>query len=194
MKKLFAPFILFALLCMLLSSCSNTAKLSFSKRHYRSGNFVDVAGRNQTVSSSDCKIPIATVDPGLVVKKPENHLAVNTSSIILRKQGRSENRMHKDNPNGVSSNSSKHVFHALPNLTEHPILKTDQVISESVGSRGDSSGAGGAALSLLWIIIVIILILWLIGLLAGGFGLGGFINVLLIIALILLILWLLRVW
>lgn len=49
------------------------------------------------------------------------------------------------------------------------------------------------ALSLLWIVIVVLLILWLLGLLAGGWGLGGLINLLLVVALILLILWLLRI-
>jgi hypothetical protein len=49
------------------------------------------------------------------------------------------------------------------------------------------------ALSLIWIVILVLLILWALGLLAGGWGLGGLINILLVIALILLILWLLRI-
>ncbi|MBK6834313.1 MAG: lmo0937 family membrane protein [Bacteroidetes bacterium] len=53
--------------------------------------------------------------------------------------------------------------------------------------------SSGDGLSLLWIVILVLLILWALGLISGGFGLGGFINILLVIALILLILWLLRI-
>ncbi|MGV3632403.1 MAG: hypothetical protein ACO1O6_14445 [Bacteroidota bacterium] len=51
----------------------------------------------------------------------------------------------------------------------------------------------GAVLSLFWIVILIIFLLYLVGLLAGGFGLGGLIHLLLVITLILLILWLLGI-
>jgi hypothetical protein len=49
------------------------------------------------------------------------------------------------------------------------------------------------ALSFMWVVIVIIFLLWLIGFLAGGFGLGNLIHLLLVVVLILLILWLLRI-
>ena len=54
-------------------------------------------------------------------------------------------------------------------------------------------GSNDEALSLIWIVILVVLLLWLLGFIAGGFGLGPFIHLLLVIALILLILWLLRV-
>jgi hypothetical protein len=49
------------------------------------------------------------------------------------------------------------------------------------------------ALSLFWIVVLIIFLLYLVGLLSGGFGLGGLIHLLLVVALILLILWLLGI-
>jgi hypothetical protein len=49
------------------------------------------------------------------------------------------------------------------------------------------------ALSLFWIVVLIIFLLYLLGLLTGGFGLGGLIHLLLVVALILLILWLLGI-
>jgi hypothetical protein len=194
MKKLFAPFILFALSGVLLTSCSNTSKLAFNKRHYRSGNFNDAVGKNHTLTPPVAKIATIASHPIPAIVKPENHVAVNTSVLVSQKPSINQNTITEKEPIGITTNSSKQVLSQTLSVTENPIIQTTQNISEWVGSPGNSSGDRGAALSLLWIVIVVILILWLIGILAGGFGLGGLINVLLIIALVLLILWLLRVW
>jgi hypothetical protein len=193
MKKLLASIILFALSGVLLTSCSNTSKLAFNKRHYRSGNFNDAIGKNHTLIPPVAKTPIVASHPIPTIVKPENHIAVNTAVVVLPKPGINQNVVQEKQSIGITTSSSKQVLHQTLVTTEGPIIQATQNISESVGSRGDSGGSG-AALSLLWIVIVVILILWLIGILAGGFGLGGLINVLLIIALILLILWLLRIW
>ena len=51
MKKIVVPITLFALAVILFTSCSNSSKLAFSKRHYRSGNFHDVIPKNQTAAN-----------------------------------------------------------------------------------------------------------------------------------------------
>jgi hypothetical protein len=58
--------------------------------------------------------------------------------------------------------------------------------------KKEARGSSDDALSLLWIVILVVLLLWLLGVIAGGLGLGGLIHILLVIALILLILWLIR--
>jgi hypothetical protein len=195
MKKLFAPLILCAFAAMLLSSCSDTSKLSFTKRHYRSGYFVDATGKNRTI------IPVATLPVRVThpisakaIVKQENKNEINIPVTATKKTDIVQKKIQENYPVSVSINSIKQVLNKSYVFIENPALQTRQIISESVGSPGDSSRAASAGLSLLWIVIVVILILWLIGLLAGGFGLGGLINVLLIIALILFILWLLRIW
>ena len=81
----------------------------------------------------------------------------------------------------------------IPVLESPSAEKTKTLYEAPTVSNNTNDRDEHAALSLLWLVIVIILILWLIGLIAGGFGLGGLINLLLVIALILLILWLLRI-
>jgi hypothetical protein len=195
MKKLFAPIVLFALAGVLLSSCTNSSKLTFNKRHYRSGSFNDVAGKTHTLPNTEvASIPVKTTQQTSPIVKPENHVAANASVISTQKSEMSQNKTQENNP-VVTSNSQKQVLPQNLKVTENPVVASKQAISETTMSQGDGGdNAAGAALSLLWIIIVVILILWLIGILAGGFGLGGLINLLLVIALILFILWLLRIW
>jgi hypothetical protein len=190
MKKLLAPLTLIALAGILFSSCSNSTKLTFSKRHYRYGNFVDHVDKMKTLPAI-AGIPVKTrqqiITPAIT--KPENSLVINTPVIASQKEQVTSNRINSapKGKNLVIANTD-----AATNITEGPLLENKEDIAANAG--GDGGSSAGAALSLLWIVIVVILILWLIGLLAGGWGLGGFINVLLLIALILLILWLLRIW
>jgi hypothetical protein len=90
-----------------------------------------------------------------------------------------------------SQSYGKQLLAAKNDVSEAPVLRTGIFLPEATIAQEDSSEH--AALSLLWIVILVILILWLIGILAGGLGLGVLINLLLVIALVLLILWLLRI-
>jgi Family of unknown function (DUF5670) len=191
MKKLFAPFMSFALAAMLLSSCSNSSKLAFTKRHYRSGHFVDLIAKTHTAIPTVATLPVLSkhsISQPAITTPPKSYVAINTPVVLSHKTEVSAGAM------AITANSSKQALGQPLLITESPITRNNPIFSDSVGSQGDSSGAARDGLSLLWIVIVVILILWLIGLIAGGFGLGGLINILLIIALILLILWLLRVW
>jgi hypothetical protein len=192
MKKLLAPLTLIALAGILFSSCSNSSKLSFTKRHYRGGYFVDRVGKTNTLPGV-ASIPAKSkqqVAPS-VIAKSENPAIVNTPITTAQNEQISKNKIVTSVPsdkNTTIANSG-----ATNNLNEGPVLENKENIAASPGDGGGS--AAGAALSLLWIVIVIILAIWLIAILVGGFGLGGgLINLLLLIALILLILWLLRVW
>jgi uncharacterized membrane protein YqaE (UPF0057 family) len=86
MKKLLAPFTLFTLAGIFLSSCSNTSKLSFTKRHYRSGYFVDHVGRNHIVpviASIPLKPKEHIASPAIV--QSERSITVNVPTIVQEK-------------------------------------------------------------------------------------------------------------
>lgn len=202
MKNLFVPFTLIILAGAMFSSCSNTSKLSITKRHYRSGYYVNWGSKKQTLAVT--KIPATTrhqVTPE-VIAKSENTVASKPSivaslkSVIIQKLAPSKKIQISENRTVNSTSSGKNIFstnaNATNNVTESQSVNNKQAIYDA--NDGDGGSSERAALSLLWIVIVVILILWLIGILAGGWGLGGLINLLLVIALILLILWLLRIW
>lgn len=81
MKKLFAGLVLFIVTVILLSSCSNSSKLALTKRHYRSGYYVDFGGKSQKTIASAAK-PVLVKTKGqvatIVATKPENYAEVNT--------------------------------------------------------------------------------------------------------------------
>ncbi len=82
MKKLLAPITAFATAVILLSSCSNSSKLAFTKRHYRSGYFHDIITRNQN-----------GVNPSIALQpvKPKQHITPPVTA-------KSENRIEQNPP------------------------------------------------------------------------------------------------
>jgi hypothetical protein len=202
MKKLFTSAVLFVLAGVLLSSCSNTSGLSITKRHYRSGYYVNWGSKKQVPAVA--KIPLMARHQGIPVisAKSETQVSTTGSTVASTKSGiviknePSKKIQISENKIINSTSSSKNIFtvnaDATNNVAESPGVNNRQTLSESNSGAGDA--AAGAALSLLWIVIVVILILFLIGVLSGGWGLGGLLYLLLVIALVLLILWLLRIW
>lgn len=145
------------------------------------------------------KIPTANKHKSvsIVIAKPENHVAANTAVMVkpdVFQNVPTPTKLQMNKPKTTYPTATgKNIFVANSNsISETPVLEKAQTVADNIGD-GDR-GAERDALSLLWIVIVVILILWLIGIIAGGFGLGGLINLLLLIALILFILWLLRIW
>ena len=88
MKKLFAPILLFAITGILFTSCSNTSKLAFAKRHYRSGYYVNFGGKSHTViATSSINAPTITkhqITP-IPIAQPEKYIAVNTYVSVSKK-------------------------------------------------------------------------------------------------------------
>jgi hypothetical protein len=197
MKKILASLTLFALSGILLSSCSNSSKLAITKRHYRSGYYVDFSRRRPTPAVARILPDNKHKSVQIITTKPENLVAMNTSTVV-----KPEVFQNTPNPSKQQASDAKTINLTATNknisvinsnkIIDIPVLENKQTSYE--GNIGGDRGAERDALSLLWIVIVVILILWLIGIIAGGFGLGGLINLLLLIALILFILWLLRIW
>jgi len=84
MKKLFAPITLIALAGVVFSSCSNSSKLAFTKRHYRSGYFVDLVKKART--SANNSVARITLKPEKqisipTIATPEKSIATNRTII-----------------------------------------------------------------------------------------------------------------
>jgi uncharacterized membrane protein YqaE (UPF0057 family) len=85
MKKLFAPILLLAITGILFSSCNNTSKLTFAKRHYRSGYYVNLGGKTPTViSASSANASALTKHPAttIAITNPESYSAANAPVIV----------------------------------------------------------------------------------------------------------------
>jgi hypothetical protein len=193
MKNIFTTCLLCIIICILYSSCSSD--ITIVKRHYTKGYYIEVANHSGTVTRS--KTGINTLESKQI--PPINSLLYTASPPA--------DWLLNQNPLGYG-NGNASIKKKMPvNKTTHLPITVVQVQKLSLNDAPDFQeeqsliqaseyhGGGGerAALSLLWIVILVILILWLLGILSGGFGLGGLINVLLVVALILLILWLLRI-
>jgi hypothetical protein len=195
MKKLLAIISACIIVSLFLASCGSS--LTIAKRHYRKGFYVELAKNTQSPK------PVNTVErKALPSKKPlQAYSFLNSGKQIINtginkvigpisqshKIGNEKSGLYKTSPIQTA---------LLTNRPTNVIAKSSAFETERVFTDENEYHDGGgerAALSLLWIVIVILLILWLIGILAGDFGVGGLINILLVIALILLVLWLLRI-
>jgi uncharacterized membrane protein len=192
MKKLFTLNAIFIVLCLLLSSCSSN--ISIVKRHYTKGYYIEYAKLAQTVPQNK---PERTYERKAMVS---THTIPGLSKELYVKTDFNEDIKVPDIIPVEKQRKNKAITHVTTKLpitqqlttTNEPVLQSQRTALSQASDYGEGHSER-AALSLLWIIILILLILWLVGLLAGGFGLGGLINVLLVIALVLLILWLLRI-
>jgi hypothetical protein len=197
MKKLLVITSACIIACIFFSSCGTS--LSIAKRHYRKGFYVEFAKHNQAPSPVKNAEKKPSPDKRTIlsysVLKPEKRIVEMAGNIIpkptqvqsIHKTTGGKPQLYKT----VSMQNSLLTDKQTNAVTKNIAIQTGPFFTQD--SEYHDDGGGRAALSLLWIIIVIILIIWLIGILAGNFGIGPVINVLLIIALILLILWLLRI-
>lgn len=185
MKKIILLNTITLIAVLLFSACGSNSSLT--KRHYSNGYYFSHSkGKHALAKTAVKKSPLQSTD---IVVKPINKSETNitqgnpiSESLIVS----NENNYKKPS---AEKNVSKSFIH-LPTIHDDaPVVK----VKKAIFKKQSAAASDSAGLSLLWIVIVVLLILWALGLLAGGFGLGGFINILLVIALILLILWLLRI-
>lgn len=179
----------FASICIfvgiLVSSCSIT------KRHYTNGYYVSHYSGKQVEAKiqertaqkktkpSLYSIQSATEGANLGYANQQKPIAENGAIMASNKQ-----MVGKPKPVQDKRHYVNYITTSIPMETKATVSHTKKIAVET---------AAGDVLSLFWIVILILVILWLIALLTGGWGLGGFIYLLLVIALILLILWLLRI-
>jgi hypothetical protein len=184
-------FALALLSAFIISSCSSG--LSFTKRRYTKGFYVHHrAGAPDVKQHKSMSDPIA--QPAVVVNA-EPVSADQANQVNAQKNPQIGSVTAKvpaskiKRSGHVSSQASPAVKHGLTEkagLLTAPKIRT---LSDSQLAKGPS----GDGYSILWTVIVVLAILYLIGLLAGGFGLGGLIHLLAIVVVVLLILWLLKI-
>jgi hypothetical protein len=178
-----------------VSSCGTNG--SITKRHYTKGyHIAHNKGKHKVCYRKERHIK-------LLIKKQMNQLVLIPSKEIVKENN--SNNAEVVNPitdkSTLMASSSKKPVVNKEHRTSKNLLKSAPTFKifpskenkRSFFSKRSMVASGGDGLSLLWIVILVLLILWALGLISGGFGLGGFINILLVIALILLILWLLRI-
>jgi uncharacterized membrane protein YqaE (UPF0057 family) len=88
MKKIFIPITLLALVAIVFSSCSNSSKLAFTKRHYRSGYFVDhIPKTNTSANPSDARATLKTNYPSSVatITKSASPIGVYKPAVASQK-------------------------------------------------------------------------------------------------------------
>ena len=198
MKKI----ITFSIICILggivLSSCKSG--VSITKRHYTKGYHI---ARNHSVKPIN-SITVKTKETPSDIEKitVTNKLQVLPWSEELQFQKNQIATLSDKTLIAVKNNKlSNKEFHKKENtnlfvLPKMKLIKNDFKFVNNTKNKESKIGSADHThdgLSLFWLVILVIVILWALGVIAGGFGLGGLIHLLLVVALILLILWLLRI-
>lgn len=196
MKKTLQIIILTIITSFIFSSCSN--KLSITKRKYNKGYYVSHSHKKNPVKDQQSAISIKHKKQEvaeIVVVNPTTKIITHdkndvTLSASATKPIENNSTSVKDKAISHSDASVNKKYYKVKQLER--FLPTNQYTQELKKNLSADSHSDDA-LSLLWIVIVVVLLLYLLGLLFGGFGLGGAIHVLAVIFLVLLILWLLRI-
>ena len=180
-KNLFTLAMICTIGSILFSSCSMT------KRRYTSGYYVSHNSKQTDVKTQQ-------------ISQQKKNPSLNTvKSVSEINQVATEPRPVPNNGAVTASNKQETIAKKTTSTIKKyrtyqelisPIKKTTHYTSTK---KVSADSLAGDAFSLFWIIILILLILWLVAILSGGWGLGGFVYLLLVVALILLILWLLRI-
>jgi uncharacterized membrane protein YqaE (UPF0057 family) len=87
MKKLLAPLILLTITVSLLSSCYGPSNMAVTKRHYRSGYYVDWGTRKKVIKTSAVyKIAeMPQTERAVISTKPEVYTVQNVHAIVSEK-------------------------------------------------------------------------------------------------------------
>jgi uncharacterized membrane protein YqaE (UPF0057 family) len=120
MKKLLTPFILFAVSSILLSSCSGPSTIALTKRHYRTGYYVDWAGKKPTTTTSRV-IASAKSEPKIAliaVANTEGSLNISSAILIPEKSNRPQKSCLTNHINAIAN--KKHTPTAV-NQNEGPL-------------------------------------------------------------------------
>lgn len=191
MKNIITLNVLCLFFTILISACGTTNG-SVTKRHYTKGYYVAHNMTKHKISSENKEKKIVHQN------SEESTIVIPSKKIAKGGYVTNSNATNSaiDKTTLVANSSKKPIVFNTHIVSKHP-LKSAPTFSKnnkhSINSKSSAASDEDDGLSLLWIVILVLLILWALGLISGGFGLGGFINILLVIALILLILWLLKI-
>ena len=188
MKKVASSVYVFAMVGILISSCSRFSDVSILKRHYRSGYYVENCSVSKPAQKESTKpqepkqqVATAPVDKGDQQSHNEfRRLAAKDRSITIADR------------NGITESQTKKSGTVLSSI-ESPIKEMATVrkvfkeskITTLKHSYDGGEGHGGLG-GLLWLIVVVLLILFLLNFLLT-LNLGGLVYIILVVALILLL-------
>lgn len=191
MKNLITSIAICLVTAILLSACSTSG--AFTKRRYTRGYYIS---HQHTKHNPPAHPAAEKAGPQPVAEAP----ARNTESVTAPQIAYATQTTQKSGKIArvlsVIKQKTAANRYAKKSVSAEPVqlsLRESYRSSHATLSAAKPMASDQDALSLFWIVILVILILWLLGVLTGGWGLGGLINILLVIALILLILWLLRI-
>jgi len=181
------------LLLVFASACNSYRNVTVLKRHYSKGNYISVNKNHKSFVNHKLKS-----DKFQSIENAAKPINISVDNI------NEELNTEASAAKSVQSNTIKSVtnFSELVNSAERNKIaereRNENIPKLSSLKKGISklhmlnAQKDDEARSLFWLVITVLVIIWLIALVSGGWGLGGFVNLLLLIALILFILWLLR--
>lgn len=195
MKNTFNIVIISLIATIFLASCHSS--LSITKRRASRGYFVNYSSYKGSSKQVNRQEEESIDSPSDLEFNKTDVSAVDVKTSETSQNDGLPNTTNSANP--VASVSNQNLATSIVstaqkiNVRKKLHLGENKTFSKIKAKLSPSPVARGDGLSLLWVVIIILLVLWALGLIAGGWGLGGFIHILLLIALILLILWLLRI-
>lgn len=193
MKKLATSTLLVTALSILFFSCSREAGISLTKRHYRSGYYVE---RNHSMpvqaKSVESKLSSDKKDAQSITAVPQTPRHEDAKPVITKMSDKITDKTEtpKRLVRSIKATSDEvyNRFSTDKKTVTKPVENKYMFTDNSEMLRSSSSHG-----SLLWIIIILLVVLWVVSYSSGGWGLGGLLYLLLVIAVVLLILRLLGV-
>ena len=197
MKKIILLSCTFIVATVIFTSCGTTG-VSLTKRHYRSGYNLEISS-NQTKPDSKRvetqEKQVVTESVTIDVPAEAQYASAGTTNENSYLQHKPFTFDQEDiTPEtsakaAVSPKKKKIAGNSLRKISSAAKIATGKNnLSKTFKARDDGSLGG-----LIWTIAGILLVVWLISLLTGGWGLGGFLHIFLVVALILILLRLLHV-
>ena len=192
MKKIIYSLFLFAAAAMLFASCStNLSTLSVTKRHYRSGYYVDMGTTKHKTETASQKVKTTVAETTPVTQDAVDNNVSEPAPVIMTPATSADAtpKVKKETPKVITASTTPSaVSSEKKTITPNTIteLKNIRTVAKSISSQEEGRH------SLLWFIVVILIVLFVLSLLLNT-GLGSIIYLLLVIALVLILLRLLGI-
>jgi len=143
MKKLFLFSVISCGASLLLSSCSRLENVSVSKRHYRSGYYVDMSSHKQDVSATKTHVRITTVPSKPAVAVAENNSNLLPEQLVPLPQPSTlslDRRKHTPMKEGVVYASAQNNSITVEEIQAAPLRNYISSLPDPSSAAGGSSG------------------------------------------------------
>ncbi len=200
MKTNHVHILLLSALAGLLFSCSTHSNIGITKRHYRSGYFVESYASNAvkkakpfqqasdkiTADNTNSAESAQLTDKQATALENNQNVTLSTSEVLAKNDVLAKNKVPISNPNLVEKSNKSSLF-VKNTLAEIPFYRFASEKRKYTFLRTRTQDDPRFSLGgFLWFIIVLLLILFILNFLLS-FNLGGLVYLILLIALILLL-------